>query len=256
MIKTLVAGMRFQAALMRRSPADLMFLLTTPLFAVVFAAIMEQAGRPDLTPYAVLGTTVISLWSVALNVSGDVIDSDRGNGTLEAATAAPASLAVLVSGRVATVTLFSLIPLAESIAAVRVAFRTSLPVPHAAAFIVMLLVTAAAMAATATAMSSVFVIARSARTFQNALSYPFYILSGAIVPTSLLPGWLQPLTRIVFLSWSAGLMRDALRRAPIPDFLPRLAIIAALGAAAYGAGLLLMASMLRRMRETGTAGYI
>ena len=52
-------------------------------------------------------------------------------------------------------------------------------------------------------MATVFVLARTAMLFTNALGYPFYILGGVLVPVAFLPGWLRPVSRLVFLSWSS-----------------------------------------------------
>jgi len=99
------------------------------------------------------------------------------------------------------------------------------------------------------------VLARSARIFQNSLSYPFYVLGGVLVPVALLPGWLQPLTRVVFVSWSADLLRDSLSAAPIADPTLRLAAVLGLGATGLGAGIFLLRRVLVRVRALGTLTY-
>ncbi len=252
MIIAFLAGMRFQAELLRRSWPDMMALLLAPIFTVAFISIMLYAHRPDLTTYAVLGPSVIAIWSMALSVSGEVLDSERHNGTFEATLTTPVSLPALVLGRTTTVTLVSLLSLAESVLVARVLFDITVGIPHDVVFAATILATALAMAGTATAMCALFVTSRSARTFQNSLSYPFYLLSGAVVPPALLPAWLQPVTRIVFLSWSTDLLRAALNTTPVPHLLPRLGMIVLLGALGYTGGLWLMRTVLRRMRSTGS----
>jgi ABC-2 type transport system permease protein len=115
-----------------------------------------------------------------------------------------------------------------------------------------MLVTAFAILGTALVMASVFVLSRSARNFQNSLNYPFFLLGGVLVPVALLPGWLQPLCRLVFLSWSADLLRDALEPAPVRGVAARLLVIALLGAAAAALGRWLLHRMLDRLRRHGT----
>src|SRR5206468_2583677 len=78
-----------------------------------------------------------------------------------------------------------------------------------------LAVTAVAMAGTSAAMAAIFVAARAARRFANALGYPFYILGGLLVPITFLPPWLRPLSWLTYLYWSAGLLRDALSAQPV-----------------------------------------
>lgn len=250
-----LAGARLQALMLRRSPADLMALLITPMFTLTFVAIIVHAGRRDLVAYAVLGPTVIAIWSMALNVSGSVIESDRYEGMLEPTLATPAQLAPLTSGRILTSTLVSLLALPESMLIVRYVLGIPLQIRHIPLLAITMLATAVATAATSTALSVLFFIARSARIFQNSISYPFYILSGAVVPIDLLPGWLHPLTKLVFLSWAIGLMRSSLTEAPAVHPVYSLVVLTALGALAYCLGLCLMACALRRMRNEGTVGH-
>lgn len=76
-------------------------------------------------------------------------------------------------------------------------------------------------------MAGLFVLARSAVTFANSASYPFCPLGGILVPVSPLPGFLQPLSNVVFLSWSATLLRASLSPQPLPR--PRLGLAMILG---------------------------
>lgn len=255
MIRDFLAGLRFQALLLRRSPGSLIDLLVAPLFAFAFLAIVAYSGRPDLVPYAVLGPTVITVWGMALKVSADIVETERGNGTLEMTLTTPAALVALLLGRISTVTITSLLSLAESIAVARGAFAATVRIDHPVLFAVTVLLTGAATAGTATAMSALFVLARSARTFQNSLSYPVYLLSGAVVPVSLLPSWLHPESMVIYLSWATGLLRSATSPAPAASVPFRLAVLAALGGLGYAAGLALMRTVLRRAHAAGTLTY-
>lgn len=254
-MNALLAAARLQAATFRRMPGDLLALVTTPLFSLMFVAITRQAGRSDLTAYAVLAPAVIGMLGMALLTGGEVISADRWSGTLELALASPTPVPVIVLGRILTVTAVSLVAVVESWLAAYLAFGVAVPVPHAGVFVLVLAVTALAMAGTATAMAALFVLTRSARTFQNSISYPLYLLGGAIVPVSLLPDWLHPLARVVFLSWSTDLLRDALVRDPVTNLVPRLAAVVGLGAAGYAVGFALIGWVINRARATGQVGY-
>jgi ABC-2 type transport system permease protein len=254
-MSALVAAFRFELAVLRRSPGDLMVLVNTPLLTVAFLAITRHAGRPDLDAYAVLAPAVMALWHMAVLVSGEIVDRDRWAGTLELLLATPTALAVVVLGRILAVTLFSLLSLAEAIVVARVGFGVTLTVHHPWLFVATLLVTAVATAGWATAMSGTFVLARSARTFQNAISYPFFLLGGAIVPVQLLPQRLQPLCRAVYLSWASDLLRASLRPDPVGWWPLRLAAVLGLGAAGFVAGHVLLRWIVDRVRATGTVTY-
>lgn len=255
MIAGLATGFAFEVRVLRRSFGEMVMLVTAPLMTLMFLAITRHAGRDDLAPYAVLAPALIVLWGTALQISGEIIARDREFGTLEAMVAAPASFGAVVTGRIAAVTLLSLIGFAESWLAAWLVFGVVVTIWHPVAFVATILVTGLAMAGTASIMSSLFVLARSARAFQNSLNYPFYLLGGVMVPVALLPGWLEPLSRVVFLYWSADLLRDALTPAAVDGLLSRLGIVLGLGAAGYLLGLLLLRRAVDRLRTTGTMGY-
>jgi ABC-2 type transport system permease protein len=100
-------------------------------------------------------------------------------------------------------------------------------------------------------MAALFVLARNAVTFSNSASYPFYVLGGVLVPVSFLPHWVRPLSDVVFLSWSADLLRATLRAAPIHHFWPHLGMVLLLGACGYVVGLAALRVILVRVRQSG-----
>ncbi|MBA2384251.1 MAG: ABC transporter permease [Actinobacteria bacterium] len=249
------AAVRLQLRIVRSDPDHLMPLVTVPLFSVTFLAIVRHAGRDDLTGYALLAPVLIALWQLSLLDSGEVIAEDRWQGVLEAVLAAPANIAVVVVGRVFAVTGVSLLAFVEVWLVARVLFGVAIEIHHPLVFALTLAASVVAMSGTALIMAGLFVLARSARTFQNSLSYPFYVLGGVLVPVSFLPDWLEPVSSAVFLSWSADLLRDSLQPDAVSDVLARVTMILALGAAGAAAGGLLLRFILRRVRRTGSLAY-
>jgi ABC-2 type transport system permease protein len=82
--------------------------------------------------------------------------------------------------------------------------------------------------------------------------FPFFLLGGVLVPVRYLPGWIQPASKAVFLSWSAGLLRATLSPTTLHGVTTSLLAIALLGLAGYATGTLLIDRILRRVRVTGT----
>jgi ABC-2 type transport system permease protein len=80
------------------------------------------------------------------------------------------------------------------------------------------------------------------------------LLAGVIVPISLLPEWVQPFSRIVFLYWSADLLRDAVAAEPVDNVLPRLAALTGLGVAGTLLGAWMVDRMLDHHKREGTLG--
>jgi ABC-2 type transport system permease protein len=250
-----LAAARLQAALLRRTPGDLLPLVTAPFFTLAFLAVTHNAGRTDLTGYAVLSPAVLAILGMAVLSSGEVIAVDRGAGTLELELATPTPLALTVFGRIALITVISLAAVAESWLVAWLSFGVRVPVHHPTLFVVTMLAVAVGTAGLATALSAVFVLTRSARTFQNSLTFPLYLLGGALVPVSLLPGWLHPICRLLYLSWATDLLRDTLADGQVAHTASRLAAVVGLGGAAWATGSVLLARLVDRARASGTVGH-
>ena len=224
----MLAACRLQYAESRRQPAHLMALATTPLFTAMFLSITLHAGDPRAVVYAVIAPGLINLWFLSLDLGGESVSRERWQGTLELLFAAPASLAAVVFGRVLAVAGMAGLTFLEALLVARIGFGVTL--------------------------AGLLVLSREVLLFQNSLTYPFYILGGVLVPLSLLPGWVQPFGRLVFLSWSSDLIRDAIDRPAVPGWPWRLAVIALLGAATLAAGQAVIRRVTNRARRTGSVG--
>lgn len=249
------AAARFQLWHSRRKPGDIQALVTAPLYTLVFMSIVGDAGRHDLVGHAVLAPALMAVIMTSLLVAGEIIDEDRFLGTLEATIAAPTPLPVVVAGRVLGVTLVGLLGFVGSWLVAWLAFGELVPIANPVVFAVTLLAVAAGMSGTALFMAALFVLARSARTFQNALSYPIFALGGVMVPVALLPWWAEPLSRLLYVSWAADLLRDSLAPGPVAAVWPRLAMVLVLAALAGAAGRVMIARIMDRVRQTGAISH-
>ncbi|MCR8671352.1 ABC transporter permease [Agrococcus sp. HG114] len=250
-----VGGALLQLRQMGRTPDWFLAWCTTPLTTLALVALLMHAGRPDLAPAAVLAPVLMGMWSESLYVGGEVISVDRRAGRMDALLAAPAPFAAQHLGRMAMVSASSLalVPLAWVPGSLLLG--RAVPVAHPALFAAALLLTAFAMCGMATLMSCVFVLARSARTVQNALSYPFFVLGGVLVPVSLLPAWVELPSSLFFLSWSGDLLRDALSATDVEAAGWRLAALAGLALGCWAIGCAALARTLRVARRTGEVGH-
>ena len=254
-MRTVLAGSRYELAVIRSSPAELTWLFVAPLYAVIFLAVVRQAGRSDLSAYAVLGPGIMAVVGMAIFSAGEFIDRDRWDGVLELEIAAPAAFPLVLVGRILAVVSVGLASLVETWLVAGVGFGYWVHVHHPLIFAVTLALTVAATAGAATAMAAVFVLARSARIFQNSLSFPLFVLGGAVVPVGLLPQWLQPITRIIYLSWSTDLLRAATGPETVTHLWWRWSAVAGLGLITFAVGAFLVTRVQDRVRTVGTVTY-
>ena len=253
-MRAFLAGARVQLRFMTAYPDSLIPFFTAPLFTIVFMLVFKHAGRQDLTAYAAIAPVFIALWWLALFNSGWTITTERWNGTLEMLVAAPSSFGAVIFGRIAATTAVGTVSFVEAWLVARLIFGATVTIHHWGAFVLTVFATLAAMAGTAVGMAALFVLARNAVTFSNSASYPFYVLGGILVPVSFLPHWIRPLSSAVFLSWSADLLRAALRPTPMHDFAFRLGMVGLLGACGLAVGFWSMRVILVRVRTSGELG--
>lgn len=255
-MRALWAGYGLQTRAFRAYPDSLFPLFMTPFLAVIFLMILDNAGRKDLAAYAVVAPVFMALWWVSVTTAGGVMSWDRWQGTLELQVAAPASLPLVVFGRILAVTTIGLVGFVQVWVIAKLLYPIDFDVSHPLEFAATLIASAAAMASTGVALASLFVLARNAITFVMSASYPFFVLGGVLVPVSFLPHWVEPLSSVVFLSWSADLLRATLAPEPIADFGPRIAMVLALGAAGLVVGAAAMTYFLKKVRAKGELSYV
>ncbi|RFS81080.1 ABC transporter permease [Actinomadura spongiicola] len=243
-----------QIALSRRRPEHALILLIAPMQTTTMLALALTEDREDVVANAVLAPGLIGLWVAALDYAGRVVTEDRWAGRFSPMIATPVPLGLVVAGRVATVVLVGAAAFAESWLAAALAFGRVLTVADPVPFALAITATCLATVGTATLISAVFVMSRAHEVLQNSLGYPFYILGGILVPVAALPGWLHPFSRVVFLSWSAELLRDTVR-GDASDWPRSVAAVLGLGAAAMAAGLWLTRRYVDRARREGTVGH-
>jgi len=250
-MRGLSAGFRLELQVVRANPDALIPLLTAPLFAIIFLAIVRQSGRSDLEPDALMAPVLMSLWWIALVQAGSMVTADRWQAVLEPLIASPTGLASVLVGRIAALMCVGLLSFFEVWLAGWLIFGVSIPFEHPLQLALTLLATAFAMTGTAVAFAAVFVMTRNAYTFINSASFPFYVLGGVLVPVAFLPDWIEPVSGVLFLSWSADLLRASLKELAIDDFWGRLGMVLVLGAITFVVGRAILFYVLHRMRAKG-----
>lgn len=205
-----VRSVGMQIRLTLRRAGSLAPLLVNPLYVVVFFGAVA-AHRPSAELLTSLGLTafVMAAWGHAVFTASHVIDEERLSGTLEVNLTAPAGYLTSLVVRIVTVTALAAPVIAEVAVAGVLTHGTGLVIRLPFQFFVAVLTCLAACAAGALLLGGLLMLVRGARTLQNALTYPFYLLAGLVLPHSSLPGGFRQLSDVFFLTWAVDGLRAA-----------------------------------------------
>lgn len=229
------------------------FLLTTvfmPLLVATVAYYMFRAGQREGTLfYASLGAAVYGIWSSTLFGSGGAIQWQRWQGTLEVLVSTPAPFLLVILPLTLATSSIGLYSLASTIFWGRVVFGIPFRIDDPLAFAVSVPATILGLGLLGLVFAATFVLYRHANALSNMLEWPVLLVSGMLVPLSLLPGWSHPISWSLAPTWGVQAIREsALGGTPWPD----VAMTLALGVVylAVGAGFLRYFEVAARRQAT------
>lgn len=184
-------------------------LVAQPIVMAVLAyMIYQHTGHTnDFFSFVVLGAGMAGMWSSIIFSSAGDINRERFYGTLGPLVGAPASLLLIMLGKIAANGLLSTLSFVISFVFSASVLHVPLDIPHPFAFGLSLMILLIATNLFALMLSSLFLISRATTVLQNFLEYPILIVTGVFFPLEALPLWLQPLGWPIPLTWGAKLLR-------------------------------------------------
>ena len=131
----------------------------------------------------------------------------------------------------------------------RVLFGVPLDVEEPVLFALSLPATTLGLGLLGLVLASTFVLYRHANAFSNLLEYPIWLITGLLVPVSLLPGFVTPLSWVLAPTWGVKAVRES---ALGGDALFAIAMCLVLSAAYLAIGWVTMANFERLARQQAT----
>ena len=241
-------GWVFQLKMLSRSSFDGLLGVLWPLFFATTAFFMFRTSHDARTLlYAALGSSVMGIWSSTSVAASSALQRERWYGTLELVVGTPAHFSlVLIPLAMSTVGIYSM---AATLLWGRFLFGIGVHIVHPLLFMIAVPATVLAIGLLGFLLSVTVVRYRTAWALGNALEYPVWLVCGFLVPLSLFPGWVRPISWALAPTWGVRAIRQAaLGGAPLH------AVAACIGLAAfYGlAGTLLVNTVLRSARSSAT----
>ena len=186
-------------------------ILIQPLIVAFLALWMLKGKGADYAIFVVVGSGMTGLWTTLLFNGGNSVRHERNNGTLEALVASPASLRLVVFGKILANVVQSLGSMVFSYIVISLIFHYPLTVAKPFLFFISILLTVFAFACFGIILASLFILIPNFQRLQNSLEFPVYILCGFLFPIALLPSWTTPLSYLLSPYWAAQAMHGTAR---------------------------------------------
>jgi len=184
-------------------------ILIQPLIVAFMALWMLKGKGPDYAIFVVIGSGMTGLWTTLLFNGGNSITGERWTGTLEPLVASPASLRVVIYGKVLANVTQSLLSMIGSYFLISFAMGYPLTLTYPGLFFLSLVISVFSLVSFGLILASFFILIPDFARMVNTLEFPVYILCGFLFPIALLPGWTTPLSYLLSPYWAALALHGA-----------------------------------------------
>jgi ABC-2 type transport system permease protein len=250
MLRLIGIGTLMQIKMSLRGTFEIATAMIMPVVQATIAVYLLQASQePQRLVQAAVGAGLMGVWSMVLFGSGGAIQRQRFMGTLEvllmaprhpALTVLPITIATGITGAYAMVATLGWGWLVYGI-------RPEFANPWG--FAVALPACILGLGMFGLLLASTFVLLRNANALCNTLEYPIWLLSGMLVPITVLPAWTGPFAAILPTTWGARGVHAAVSGGAL---WPAIAWCLGISLLCFGIGAVAMTYVERRARAAAT----
>lgn len=183
-------------------------IIVQPMIIAILALFMLRGLGGDYAMYVVVGSGLTGLWSSLLFISGNSINNERRQGTLESLVALPTPFEVIVFGKNLANVVQSLIFMSSSYLLAALFFGYTLKMVSPLLFVGSVLISILAFISFGLVIAPLFIIYRGIQQWQNAMEFPVYILAGFLFPIAMLPDWTTPISYVLPPYWAARALHE------------------------------------------------
>ncbi|MFC4072412.1 ABC transporter permease [Actinoplanes subglobosus] len=249
-LRMLLVGTLMHAKHLSRSPFEIAISLVVPVVQAVLAVyLFRSGGEQDRLLQAAVGAGLMGVWSSVLFGSGGAIQNQRWQGTLEMIMMAPRRPVVVILPLTIATGITGTYSLLATLVWGRLLFGIRLDFAHPVAFPVAAVVCIVALGMFGLLLASTFVLMRNANALANVLEYPVWLVSGMLVPLTVLPVWTGPIAAVLPTTWGARALHEATTGGPV---WPSVAMCLAISGVCLALGAAALTVVERRARATAT----
>jgi ABC-2 type transport system permease protein len=248
--KLLAFGWAHHFKIMSRSAFDGFLAVVWPLFFATVAFLMFRAtGDEEALFLASLGATVMGMWSVTSTSASSAMQRERWYGTLELLVAAPVHFSLVLLPITLAMSTIGLYCLASTLLWGKFLFGIDLHLDQPLLFMLAVPATTLSIGLCGFLLAVSVVRYRAAWALGNAFEFPVWLICGLLVPLTLLPDWVRPISWALAPTWGMNAIREsATGGSPLPD----VAMCLALGLVYTVVGVLILETVLRSARARAT----
>jgi ABC-2 type transport system permease protein len=177
------------------------------IFATLAYYLFKAGGHAGTLLYAALSAGLMGIWSATLFGAGGAINYQRWQGVLEPLIASPPRYLFVLFPQTLAASTVGIYSLTATLLWGRVIFGIPLHFVHLGAFLLAVAVTIVTLGVLGLVLGSSFILYREANALSNMLEFPVWIVTGVIVPLSLLPGWVHVLSWGLAPTWGYKAIR-------------------------------------------------
>ena len=209
-LTTVRASFRFHLKGTLKSTSTVMYLILIPIVYATIAFFMYRAGaNEESVLWLALAAGIMGLWSTTLAGSGMALQRERWAGTLEILFSTPPPFAAILLGVSLATSAAGLYSLVATLVWGAVFFDVPLEVAHPVWFAVSVPATVVALGLFGLVLAATFILYRQTFALVNLFEYPVWLITGLLVPLSLLPGWVEPLSWLIAPTWGIRAIHES-----------------------------------------------
>jgi ABC-2 type transport system permease protein len=191
----------------------------------------------------------MGMWSVTSTSASSAMQRERWYGTLELLVAAPVHFSLVLLPITLAMSTIGLYCLASTLLWGKFLFGIDLHLDQPLLFMLAVPATTLSIGLCGFLLAVSVVRYRAAWALGNAFEFPVWLICGLLVPLTLLPDWVRPISWALAPTWGMNAIREsATGGSPLPD----VAMCLALGLVYTVIGVLVLETVLRSARARAT----
>lgn len=249
-LRLVAVGWWFQLKMRSRSSFDGLLSIVYPMFfaTTIFFMYRENGDEAALVSAAV-GASCMGVWSAVSTTASTTLQGERRQGTLELLVGSPTPFSLVIVPATVSMATIGLWSLVATLLWGRLVFGIPISFDQPLVFVVAALALALSLGLVGFLQAVSSVRYRWAWALGSLFEFPVWLICGFLVPLSILPDWVRPISWLLPPTWGVAAVRDA---ALGGNAWPDIALCLLTGAAYAGVGVALARRLVDSARGNAT----